>query len=82
MHNLNGLSMLWDYLEDYENDTGEEMELDVIALCCDFAVLTQAEMIQDYSIPEDIDWEDMDAILEHCEGLERMDDGLFLVRSC
>ena len=30
-----GLKALFEYLEDYEEDTGEEIELDVIALCCD-----------------------------------------------
>ena len=31
-----GLQTLFDMLEEYEADTGEELELDVIALCCDF----------------------------------------------
>lgn len=31
-----GLSALFDYLEQYEDDTGVELELDVIGLCCDF----------------------------------------------
>lgn len=32
-----GLRHLFSYLEQYEEDTGEEMELDVIAICCDFS---------------------------------------------
>ena len=32
-----GLTTLFDMLEEYEQDTGEELELDVIALCCDFS---------------------------------------------
>lgn len=32
----NTLAILFDYLEGYEAGTGEEMELDVIAICCDF----------------------------------------------
>ena len=32
-----GLSALFEYLEEQESDIGEEMELDVIALCCDYA---------------------------------------------
>ncbi len=32
----NGLDALFEYLEAYEEGTGEEMELDVIAICCDF----------------------------------------------
>jgi len=50
-----GLTALFDYLEQYENDTGTEMELDVIAICCDFAESTPAEIRQNYSIDEGID---------------------------
>ena len=32
-----GLKALFDYLEDYETDLAEEIELDVIALCCEFS---------------------------------------------
>lgn len=31
-----GLNALFNYLEEYEEETGEEMELDVIAICCDY----------------------------------------------
>lgn len=31
-----GLRKLFEYLEEYEESTGEEIELDVIALCCDY----------------------------------------------
>jgi hypothetical protein len=32
-----GLSALFDHLEEIEDGTGEEMELDVIAICCDYS---------------------------------------------
>ena len=32
-----GLGALFDYLEEYEDSCDTEVELDVIALCCDFA---------------------------------------------
>ena len=32
-----GLKALFEYLEQYEEDTGEETELDVIAICYDFS---------------------------------------------
>ena len=32
-----GLKALFEYLEEYEEGTGEEVELDVIALCCEYA---------------------------------------------
>jgi hypothetical protein len=38
-----GLCALFDYLEQYEDDTGEQVELDVIAICCDFCQYDSAE---------------------------------------
>ena len=32
-----GLECLYNYLIDYEQDTNTEIELDVIALCCDYS---------------------------------------------
>lgn len=32
-----GLNVLFDYFEEYEESTGEEIELDVIAICCEFS---------------------------------------------
>ncbi len=31
-----GKKALFDYLESYEEDTGEKIELDIIALCCEY----------------------------------------------
>jgi len=33
----NGLGALFDWLEELEDDWGEDIELDVIGLCCDFS---------------------------------------------
>lgn len=30
------LEILFDYLEEYEESTGKQMELDIIAICCEF----------------------------------------------
>lgn len=50
----NGLHALFDYLEEYEQSTGEEVELDVVALCCDYAEYPSAyEAMQEYQ-PEDM----------------------------
>ena len=32
-----GLQALFTYLEDLEDDTGEEIDLDVIAICCNYS---------------------------------------------
>jgi hypothetical protein len=45
---FDALRVLFDYLEDLESDTGEEIELDVIALCCDYSVYTLDEFQRDY----------------------------------
>ena len=40
-----GQRALFEYLEGYEEDTGEEIELDVIALCCEY---TEYENIEEF----------------------------------
>ena len=51
-----GLSILFDYLEEYEQSCGTEIELDVIALCCDFS----EEHYLDIANSCDIDLSDCD----------------------
>jgi hypothetical protein len=45
-----GLQQLFDYFESYEDDTGEQIELDVIAICCDYSELTPQEIAESYDI--------------------------------
>ena len=53
-----GLSVLFDFFEDLEQDTGEPMELDVIAICCDFSQDYYQDIIDNYRIPmEDLEAE-------------------------
>lgn len=52
-----GLEILFDFIEDCERDLGEEWELDVIALCCDFSEQTESEVRDTYSIEEGQDVE-------------------------
>ena len=45
-----GLKALFDYIEQYEDDIGEDFELDVIGLCCDYAEYDNLKEFQnDYS---------------------------------
>jgi predicted ArsR family transcriptional regulator len=48
-----GLTALFEYLESFETDTGEELELDVIAICCDFAEESWENIAEYYSIDLD-----------------------------
>ena len=41
-----GLKALYEYFVEYEEDTGTEVELDVIALCCEYAEYDSLEEFQ------------------------------------
>ncbi len=62
-----GLAVLFDYLEELEANTGQELELDVIALCCDYYESSLEAIIQSYSIDVEglDDDEQVDAVREY-----------------
>ena len=45
-----GKRVLFESLQDYEDSTGEQIELDVIALCCEFDEYTADELVDLYNI--------------------------------
>lgn len=45
-----GLTLLFDYLDQLSDDIGEPIEMDVIGLCCDYAEDTPEEIASYYSI--------------------------------
>ena len=58
-----GLRALFDYLEQYQDDIGEAIELDVIALCCEYSEYTDiAEFHVDFSADE---YPDIESIEEN-----------------
>jgi hypothetical protein len=42
-----GQEALFNYLEDYEEDTGQEVEFDVIALCCEYTEYDNLKELQE-----------------------------------
>jgi hypothetical protein len=44
------LQALFEHLEQYEEDTGEQIELDVIGLCCDYQEADVDVIIRDYNL--------------------------------
>lgn len=64
------LQVLFDYLEDYEGGCATEIELDVIALCCEYSVDSIEDIASNYSIDlsecEDDD-EKREAVREYLE---------------
>lgn len=53
-----GLRILFDYLEEFEESTGEEVEFDVIAICCDFSEDSYENIADLYGIEIDINEND------------------------
>lgn len=81
------LDALFEYLEDCERDTGEEWELDVIALCCDFSEDLANVIGEMYGVdmPECADMDDAaELVADYLEGegalVARLKDGYFLYR--
>lgn len=55
-----GLGILFEYLEEWEEGTGEELELDVIGLCCDFSEEDYTDIAKNYDIELDEDDDEED----------------------
>lgn len=49
------LGIIFDYLEEQEDSTGYEYELDVIGLCCELSESTPEEIAAAYNLEEDED---------------------------
>ena len=61
---IDGLAMVYDEITDFEADTGEEVELDVIAIDCEFCEYkTLKDALEDY----DIDYLDSEGDFESTE---------------
>ena len=73
-----GLEALFNYLEEYEDSTGEEPELDPIGLCCEFTEYASLkDFRQDYSSE---DYADIDDI-ENATTVIRIDGERFIIQS-
>lgn len=73
------LSAIFDYIEEYEDDSGEEIELDVISICCEWTEYDSArEAAEEYgwSEPTREDDEDGNEWLDRAEqeALEWLED--------
>ena len=61
-----GLRALFDYFEEFEEDTGQEWEFDGIALCCDFTEYDDLDEFKaNYTCEEYQDIEDWEGINDY-----------------
>jgi len=44
------LNLIYEYLEQFEEQAGEQIELDVIAICCDYSEMTYEDVMTSYNI--------------------------------
>ena len=72
-----GLKALYEYLEDYEDSTGEQIELDVIGLCCDYA---EYESLKDFQEDYSEDYESIEEI-EQATTVIMIDDDAFIIEA-
>ncbi len=73
-----GLRVIFDYLEAYEQDTGEEIELDVIAICCDYNMMPIEDIVKEYRI--DVSGVDADDLEEYV--LDYLNDQTMVLGQC
>ena len=45
-----GLELIFDYIEEYEQETGEQVELDVVALCCEWCEQSPEDIAMAYDL--------------------------------
>lgn len=72
-----GLNALFEYMEEYEYSTGEKIEFDVVALCCEYAEYENIEEFwKDY---DKEDYPDIEAI-EQTTTVIKIDDESFIIQ--
>ena len=72
-----GLKSLFEYLEDLEDDTGTTIELDVIALCCDYL---EYESLEEFQNDYGKDYKTLEDIQETTTVIE-VDDNRFIIQA-
>ena len=72
-----GKKALFDYLEQYEKDTGEAIEFDCIALCCEY---TEYESLEEFQ--QDYNKEEYPNIetIEESTTVIKIDDDRFIIQ--
>ena len=63
-----GLVSLFEYLEEYEDSTGEKIKLDVIAICCEY---TEYESLEEFNNAYGKEWT-LEELQEHTQVIEFM----------
>ena len=70
------------YLKEYEESTGVELELDPVAIRCEYRVVTLDEAVSDYQIPShlDDDGEVLEWLQDRTEVIETDIDNTYIIQ--
>lgn len=61
-----GLELIFDYIEEYEESTGEQVELDVVALCCEWCEQSPEDIAMAYNLEISVSEENtLQTVLEY-----------------
>ena len=71
-----GLQALFEYFEEYEDSTGETIDFDMIAICCEY---TEYDSLKRYNDEYGNECEEIDEISEDTE-LIKIDDERFIIQ--
>lgn len=71
-----GREALFDYLEQYEEETGSEIELDIIALCCEYS---EYENLEEFNNNYSKECETIDEVAEYTQVIN-IDDERFIIQ--
>lgn len=67
--------LLWEYLEEYEDDTDEELDYDPIALNCEFAIDSLTNVLESYGLNNEDDLRDNTQVV----AVYKAEDGIDIV---
>jgi hypothetical protein len=64
------LEAIFEYMEEYSDSTGENVEFDIVGICCEWAEMTWQEVAMSYGVDLsfcDTDEERIDAVKEYLQ---------------
>ena len=71
-----GLDALFEYIEEYEDDCGEEIEFDMIGICCDYS---EYDSLDDFNADYSYLYKTLDDIREQTTVIEIPDTERFII---
>lgn len=77
-----GLEVLFNLIEAFEEDTGEDIELDVVGLCCEWRELSFPEIRAEYPETSDMSYEEIIEWLGQNTVYGEVEQNLYLPKPC